>query len=114
MGTNHLAAMREFGISAFVADAMLVSAQALLQLGRGDEARAQLQIARTVAMSINQRRMLWQILPLLADLTADPTEATAMRAEAAAIMADIRDQLPNEELRASFLALPDVRRILTQ
>ena len=50
----------------------------------------------------------------LADLTADPTEAAAMRSEAAAIMADIRDQLPNEELRASFLALPDVRRILTQ
>ncbi len=56
--------------------------------------------------------MLWQILPELADLTGDQDGAAAMRVEAAEIMADLRDQLPTEELRASFLALPDVRRTL--
>ena len=63
-------------------------------------------------MSIGQRRVLWQLLPVLADLTADPVEAAEMRADAAAIMLDIRDQLPSEELRACFLELPDVRRTL--
>lgn len=114
LGERHLDAMRKYGVHTFATDVMLVNAQMLLQLGREDEARTQLQTARTMATSIGQRRMLWQILPLLADLTADPTEAAAMRSEAAAIMADIRDQLPTEELRASFLALSDVRRILIQ
>lgn len=110
---HHMDAMRAYGIKTFVADVMLVRARALNQLGREDDARVQLEMARTLAASIGQRRVLWQILPLLADLTADPGEAAAMRVEAAAMMININDQLPSEELRASFLALPDVRRTLS-
>ena len=109
---RHLDDMRKYGLNTFVADIMLMRARALRHLGRVDEARTQLEIARDLAASIGQRRILWQILPHLADLTADPAEAAAMREDAAAIMADICAQLPTEELRACFLALPVVRRTL--
>ncbi|MEZ4770667.1 MAG: hypothetical protein R2844_19885 [Caldilineales bacterium] len=59
---------------------------------------------------MGQRRILWQAA--LADLTPDASTADALRAEAAEMMANIRDRLPTEELRAGFLALPDVRRTL--
>lgn len=109
---QHVEVMRSIGVNTHVADVMLVSARALRHLGREDEARTQLEMARDLAVSIDQRRMLWQILPLLADLTTDPAEAAHMRVVAAEIMADVRDQLPTDELRSSFLALPDVRRTL--
>lgn len=112
MCNRHIDVIQGQGVVAFQTDARLFAGRALIQLGRTAEAREQLSIGRTLAEEIGQRRILWQILPLLVDLTADPDEADTLRAEAAAIMADIRDQLPTEELRAGFLALPDVRRVL--
>ena len=52
------------------------------------------------------------LFPGLDPLDALTTRQLNRAIHDAAIMADIRDQLPSEELRASFLALPDVRRTL--
>ena len=112
MCIRHIDVMQGHNIVAFQTDARLFASRALVQLGQLTEAREQLSTARALAEGVGQRRILWQVLPLLADLTPDTSAAEALRAEAAAIMADVRDQLPTEELRAGFLALPDVRRIL--
>ena len=111
MCARHIDVMQGYNIVAFQTDARLFASRALVQLGQLTEAREQLSTARALAEGVGQRRILWQVLPLLADLTPDTSAAEALRAEAAAIMADVRDQLPTEELRAGFLALPDVRRI---
>ncbi|MEZ4771471.1 MAG: tetratricopeptide repeat protein, partial [Caldilineales bacterium] len=112
MCNRHIDVMQAHDIVAFQTDARLFAGRALVQLGRITEAREQLSTARAQALSIGQRRILWQVLPPLADLTPDASTADALRAEAAEMMANIRDRLPTEELRAGFLALPDVRRTL--
>lgn len=104
--------MQARGIVVFATDARLLAGRALLELGRNDEARQQLTAAREEAASVDQRRLLWQVLPLLADLEPDAGQAAALRGEAAAIMAEVRDQLPAGDLRDGFLALPDVQRTL--
>ncbi|MCB0233133.1 MAG: hypothetical protein KDG58_02725, partial [Anaerolineae bacterium] len=64
-------------IVAFQTDARLFASRALVQLGQLTEAREQLSTARALAEGVGQRRILWQVLPLLADLTPDTSAAEA-------------------------------------
>jgi class 3 adenylate cyclase/tetratricopeptide (TPR) repeat protein len=78
-------------------------------------ARATLQRASALAEKIGQRRILWRILALQAELAAqagDTTQVEAHLAQARSILAAIADHAGSPELRASFLARPAVRAIL--
>jgi|SRR5579859_6633395 len=90
--------------------------------GRGQEAagdpaaaRATLERAQAQAEKIGQQRMLWRILALRAGLArADqPGQAEALLGQARAILMAIADHAGTPELRASFLARPAVRAVLT-
>jgi hypothetical protein len=63
------------------------------------------------------RRLLWEIdweLSRVAADRGDAAEAAALRAEAASTVSAITVTIDDEELRASFLALPDVRAALSE
>jgi hypothetical protein len=62
-------------------------------------------------------RLLWEIDLELSGVAADRGdvgEAAALRAEAASTVSAISLTIDDEELRASFLALPDVRAALSE
>jgi hypothetical protein len=66
---------------------------------------------------MDYRRLLWEIgweLSRVAADRGDVAEAAAMRAEAASIVSAITETIDDAELRASFLALPDVAAVLAE
>jgi len=101
--------VRRDGIRPFVAEAMLLRGQALTAAGRTSEAAAALRAARSSAGELGHRRILWEILDALAPLAA-PDETAGLLAEARDIVRSIADGV-GEDLRRSFLARPDVRRL---
>jgi len=101
--------LRQFG--AFTPQALYLQGQALLGLGQDEAARERLLEARAKAEAVDARRPLWPILFALSQLEPDPAEAKALRQQAREIIEYITDHTP-EDLKTSFLDLPDVREVL--
>ncbi len=106
--------LRRLGIRQFIADALLLKGRSLAAEGRTDEAEQALTAARSEAENVESRRVLWEILSGLSELAAergDAASVTELRAEAARTVGRIAETIPEEQLRASFLARPDVRAL---
>lgn len=89
--------------------------RALLGLGRAAEARAALANALAMLRETGGRCYFGEIADLLADLeeqVGNVAIAAAIRHEACTVLADISEQIPEGELRASFLDLPQVGHLL--
>jgi tetratricopeptide (TPR) repeat protein len=106
-----LSALQSFGVRIFLAQALYLRAHALLGLGQNKAAQASLQAARAEATATGSHTDLWPILMSLSRLEADPSAADQLRRQAQEIVQSIADHTPTPELRASFLALPQVRRV---
>jgi tetratricopeptide (TPR) repeat protein len=112
--TELCADMQQQGVRLFYPDALYLQAQALRALQRTDEAHTVLTEARAIAEAIGSRRMVWQILAALSELAlqrGNHAEAQALRQQAREQLAYLADHCP-PALRASFLALPDVRAVI--
>jgi predicted ATPase/DNA-binding SARP family transcriptional activator len=105
--------LRQLGVRIFLPATLYLQGQAWLGLGQPNTARDCWLEARVEAEAIGSRRMLWQILDALSRLETDPTEAERLRQQAREIAKYIADHSP-PDLRASFLALPAVRVVLSQ
>ncbi|MBI3361147.1 MAG: hypothetical protein HY023_08555 [Chloroflexi bacterium] len=106
--------LRRSGVRLFIPDALRLKAQALLALGRLDEACGGLQEGRVEAEALESRRSLWLLLASLAEVEArrgNDAEAHALRRRASEIVDYIAGHIATPELRESFLALPDVREV---
>ena len=77
-------------------------------------ARQTLQRARAEAEKLGAAWLLWQILPLLADLSDDPSEAASLRAEGRRILQGIVATIDRAELRESFLQRADVGQLVNE
>jgi tetratricopeptide (TPR) repeat protein len=89
--------------------------RALYELGRTAEAREILVEAQSQSRSFGTRRLLWKILGLLARIEGefgDIELAAKHKAEAAAVIESIAAQPGLEDLRQTFLSLPEVREII--
>lgn len=89
--------------------------QAVLELGRLDEAGRALLDARERAESLQARHSLWHIYMLLADLETrrgNTTAAQAHRAQAREIVNFIAEHLQANGLREAFIQIPAVRSAL--
>ncbi len=102
------------------ADTLLLRARVLRQVGREDEAVICLEKGQAEAAALGARRILWQILAALAEIEeerGEPTAAAAHREEARHLIAFIADHLSVNgegiDMRSAFLALPDVRALLS-
>ncbi|HMA34332.1 MAG TPA: hypothetical protein VKY74_07590, partial [Chloroflexia bacterium] len=106
--------LRAGGAQPLLPDALYIQGTALRQLGRLAEARTSLQEAHRVAEAGNARRILWRILDALAQLAAaggDHASAAQLRRQARAIVDYIAREAGAPELRAAFLARPDVQAL---
>ena len=98
-----------------VPDLYLSKGQALLGLGRKDEAIEVLERATRLSDEHGQKRMLWRILGLLTELEVErgnDDQARAYRGRAKEIVEHIAANTGSSSLTATFLARPDVLAIL--
>src|SRR6266516_1855715 len=100
------------GIRPFTEDAMLLNGRALAALKRVPEAERALREARSTAERLGHRRILWEILADVARIVGDEERAEVLK-EARGIVRSIADTLEGD-LRASFVARPDVRELLSE
>jgi tetratricopeptide (TPR) repeat protein len=110
-----MSTLRKFGVRLFMADALYLKGRVLLALSRTEEAYQTLQAARAEAEALNSRRILWEILFTLSQVTVrrgDVAQAEALRRQAQEIVEYIADHAGIPELCASFLQLPRVQAVL--
>lgn len=94
---------------------LLMRGKAMLGLGDLPEAHRLLQAARTSATKLNARRLQWQIDVSLADLARQQGHlavADDLKAEARSLIEYIADHAGSDDLRHSFLNLPQVREVM--
>jgi class 3 adenylate cyclase/tetratricopeptide (TPR) repeat protein len=107
--------LKRFHVRQFVSDALLLKAKALLALDQPKEANDLLEDACRQAEELSTQPTLWLILDSQADALeriGDPDQAASKREQAHAILATLADSIIVDEDRATFLNLPDVRRLL--
>jgi tetratricopeptide (TPR) repeat protein len=112
---NGLLVLYRLSINIFIYQVLYLRALALVGLGRQQEAYEALLEARSAGEKLTGRRFLWRILALLSQLESDRgnrAEALRLWQQACEIIRYIADHTGSDEYRASFLALPDVRRVL--
>ncbi len=105
---------RRIGAHHYLPEPLLIQGKALAAMENHDQAGEVLREARAVAAKIGQRRVLWQILAVLAELEekqGNSDKAKTYRIEARIIVDYIVDH-SGSELRSSFLSMPEVEGIL--
>ena len=96
----------------FLPAALLLRARASIASGRPGEADPPLREARSRALDMGYRRLLWEIDWELSRLEHDPEEGAALGAEAASTIAAIAESIDEDDLRESFLGTRGVRAVL--
>jgi tetratricopeptide (TPR) repeat protein len=108
---------RRIGAHQFLTEPLLIQGKALTRMDMLDQASEALREARAVAEKIGQRTVLWQILAALAEIEEEQGnngKAKSYRDEARNIIDYIAGHSGSEELRASFLSLPEVKTLLAR
>jgi class 3 adenylate cyclase/tetratricopeptide (TPR) repeat protein len=107
---------RRAGLKSNLTEALLVQGRALAALDELEGAAAALREAAQVAEEIGQRRLLWQILAVLAEVETRQGNAAAAqtaRGRAREVIDYIARHAGDSGLRESFLALPEVQSVLS-
>lgn len=105
--------MRQAGARLYLPEALFVHGIALLALNEPESARDVFMEAKRVGEKTGAQRMLWQILWELSRLetsAGNSSDAILYRAQAQEIVGVIAGHSP-PDVRASFLALPEVRAV---
>ena len=111
-----MAAVRRPGTRVHIGPALLLYGEALRADGQIEASLEALHEARAEAEAIGARWTLWQALAALSRLEkvrGNAAEAEDLRRQAAEAVEDISRQIEADDLRQSFLALPDVREVLS-
>jgi tetratricopeptide (TPR) repeat protein len=109
-----LAHLQRIEIRSFINEGLLLKGRALLAQGQMEEAYEVLTEARAKSEATGSRRVLWPTLLILSQVETQrghPAEGENLRQRAREIIEYIIDHTP-PNLRASFLALPQVRAVL--
>lgn len=104
---------RQTGMHHFLPEALLIQGQAFAAMDKLDQAGDVLQDARSVAETIGQRRVLWQILAEMAEIEdrrGNGDTAGTYRDQARHVI-DYIVEHSGSELRSSFLSMPEVQAI---
>lgn len=111
---DFLVVFRSQGLYCYLAEALYTQSRALLALGQLEPAYEALTEARVTAETRQQRRVLWPILASLSQLErqrGNEAEAQRWAEQARIVITYLADHAP-ADLRASFLALPQVEEIM--
>jgi tetratricopeptide (TPR) repeat protein len=101
----------------YLAELLWLQGKAWLALEDARRAKEALLRAKSVAVDTGERTILWQILVELSDLeklNGGEREAERLSCQAQEIIGYIAENAGSEEMRASFLAQPAVRRVLAE
>ena len=112
---DYFAYLEQTKLRPFRPDALYIKGRALLDQNQVTEARETLAAARAEAEALGAKRILWQILAVLAEADeclGNTEEAAAVHAEAGDIIRYLAAQVGEEELRETFLQRPAVRAVL--
>ena len=107
--------LQRSGVRIGLADAYFYKGRASLAQGKAKAAHHALTQAHREADALGGKRIAWQILAILAEVEEQlGNEATAadLRQAARTALGYVIEQIPEGELRASFLALPEVSDLL--
>lgn len=113
--SDFLAELRDWGAGAYIPQVLTIRGRALLAAGQLEAAARTLEKARAKAEAMGSRQRLWQILAALAEVETargNEEQAEGLGREAQEILREIAGRVPTADLRASFLARPDVRSLL--
>ena len=111
-----LATLDEMGQRVTLPDILRCKAEALIGLGRLDEAQAVLDQALTEADTQGSQRALCHLLPALAklsDLRGLPDKASEFRLRARETVAYISDRTGSDEMRAMFLNSAKIKELMS-
>jgi tetratricopeptide (TPR) repeat protein len=114
MGHELLERVRKLGLGAYSPDVLYLIGRAYWATGNFDAARTTLDQARVEAETRNMRRIAWQIDIALGDVEAqdgNTAKANIAHAHARDAIKYIAAHAP-EDLRSTFLVLPDVRKVM--
>jgi ATP/maltotriose-dependent transcriptional regulator MalT len=109
-----IAALAQVHIRPYGVCALHLKGKAMLALGNSDCAVEVWETARREAEAMGSRTLLWQVLSALSKVEAErgrAAQAETLRVKAHELIKYIANHTP-DELRESFLNLPDVRAIL--
>jgi len=101
------------GLGHYLPEALFLKGKAHFLMGNLQEAKDLLEQAHSEASRVGSRRLLWQILALLAKAETNDEKSAAFKAEARENIDYIASHTSSEELRASFLNSNPVRKILS-
>jgi class 3 adenylate cyclase/predicted ATPase len=104
-----LSDLRDFGMRSFFPYVLYMQGQALLGLGREQDARQRFLESRSEAEAIGSRRVQWRVLWALSQIEPDPAEAERLCRKARRVVDVIAEHIDQDDLRHSFLSRPDVR-----
>jgi tetratricopeptide (TPR) repeat protein len=106
--------LRPLGVRPYECEALLLKGTSLAALGQTDEAERALLDGRDAAEELSFAPMTWQIDFALSRVVADrgdATRAAELRERAGAIVVQLAENIDEESLRATFLALPAVQAV---
>jgi tetratricopeptide (TPR) repeat protein len=112
-----LAVLERLNYRGHQVEAWLMQAMVDLAQGRNEEAHTALQNGWELAETMGERQDSWRILWELSRLEAAAgkhDEAEHYRLQAREVVAYIADHAGSDELRASFVAMPEVAHLLTE
>ncbi|MCH7737674.1 MAG: AAA family ATPase [Chloroflexi bacterium] len=107
--------LEEIGQRVALPDMLRFRGEALVGLGRLEEAQTALDQALAEAETQGSRRALCNILPALADLAgrrSDPDRAKELRLRAGEMVSFMADQAGSEEMRAMFMNSAKIKRLM--
>lgn len=113
---DFLAGIRKTEVLRYRPKKLLLKGKILLKANRSEEAYAVLKAAHILAMEQNARPSLWQICFHLAEIEADNgnlSKAQSLRIQARTAIDYITKHAGRDDLRSSFLALPEIQIILS-
>jgi tetratricopeptide (TPR) repeat protein len=106
--------LRPLDVRPYDPAALLLKGSSLRELGKSDDAERVLREARQAADALGFAPILWRIdiaLGGIAADTGDTARAAELRGQAWTIVDHLAATIDDEQLRASFLALPEVRAV---
>ena len=107
--------LEKTGAQLLLSEHLLFRGQALAGLGREDEAYGSFEEGRAKAEALGLNWISWQVLAQMAAIETargNEVKAASLRQQARSIIHAIADNIAQEDLRTSFLALPEVGKIL--
>jgi hypothetical protein len=104
---------RQYKLERFLPEALYLKGK--LHFMRGDLIKAKnvLEQARSAAEKLGSRRLLWQIIAILAEVESDKDLSMGLKAEAQEIIQYIANHITRQDLRASFLRFAAISAVVT-